>query len=122
MSQQFTLMAKPTTSTPQSQPESKYIFPTLFYRQNNSQIKFNKCIKKCNHKCEYNKLVEKNKYIIILSNILLFFIIVYLVNSIFSGFRLFNNDTINLNSIDIIRFIRIQLSKTDIYINDEDKE
>ena len=35
MSQQITLTATPTSGTPNPNPDSKSIYPTLFYRQNN---------------------------------------------------------------------------------------
>tara|TARA_B100001094_G_scaffold293595_1_gene313566 strand:+ start:3572 stop:3985 length:414 start_codon:yes stop_codon:yes gene_type:complete len=109
-----------------SQPiQNKTTHPTSKFKQYNTESKFKKCQEKCGHKCAYNKLRHKGNITIILdtiSKILLFFIIIYVINSIFNGFKLLNRDTINLDKLDLIKFIRKQLLKTKLYIKKDDKE
>jgi len=110
-----------TTTTPSSS-SSKH--PTSKFKQYNTESKFKKCIEKCGFRCNYKKLSKKSDISLVLdiiSKILLFFIVIYLINSIFNGFKILNNDTINLDNLDLIKFIRKKLQKTKIYIGD-DKE
>ena len=114
--------SKPSVQTTQPKSNSH---PTSRFKQYNTEAKFKKCQEKCGHKCAYKKLRHKGNITIIMdtiSKILLFFIIIYVINSIFKGFKLLNKDTINLDKIDLIKFIRKQLLKTSLYIKKEDED
>ena len=115
---------QPKPSVQPVQPKTN-TYPTSRFKQYNTEVKFKRCQDKCGHKCAYKKLRHKGNITTIMdiiSKILLFFIIIYVINSIFNGFKLLNRDTINLDKIDLIKFIRKQLLKTKLYIKKEKKE